>query len=272
MSVLQQAETNHRRLTVVTNSLGAHVPWAQIDKYLKLVLTLGLTPEIAIKGPELDTLDQSLLQQVAESLATANIRPTIHAPFFDLNPGALDPLIRQATEQRLTQSLAVASSLNAHLMVIHPGVDKWRYPNLDHIWKDLAGGFFTSLIEHAINADCRLAIENIYEETPDTLVQLADDIDSEWFGHCFDVGHWNLFGKLPMAEWLEKIGPRLFHLHLHDNLGCADEHLPVGEGVIDFTPLQLKLSNRLPLPSMTLEAHSREELERSLKQVTSLFC
>ncbi len=63
-----------------------------------------------------------------------------------------------------------------------------------------------------------------------------DEIDSEWFGHCFDAGHWQLFGRLNMAEWLDAIGPRLFHLHLHDNHGSADEHLPVGDGIIDFTP------------------------------------
>ena len=252
--------------------LGAHVPWAQVDTYLKLVINLCMAPEIAIKGPELDTLDPILLTHIAQSLATAAIRPTVHAPFFDLNPGALDPLIRQVTYQRLTQSLSVAEQLNAHLMVIHPGVDKWRYPNLDQVWKSLAKDFFPPLIEQAAACDCRLAVENIYEETPDVLVELVEEIDSEWFGHCFDAGHWHLFGKRPMAEWLDAISPRLFHLHLHDNHGRADEHLPVGEGTIDFTPLQIKLQRISRLPSMTLEAHTLDHLKRSIQQTKALFC
>lgn len=253
------------------NRFGAHVPWAHIDTYLDLVLDLGLAPEIAIKGPELDTLDQDLLAQVSQTLAKKQVKPTIHAPFFDLNPGALDPLIRQATYQRLTQALSVAGHLNAHLMVIHPGVDKWRYPNLDQTWIALAKDFFPPLIEQAANCDCRLAVENIYEESPDTLVQLVEGIDSKWFGHCFDAGHWHLFGKRPMAEWLEAISSRLFHLHLHDNHGRADEHLPVGEGTIDFSPLLLKLRNVSTLPSMTLEAHTLEHLRQSLLQVNKLL-
>ena len=251
--------------------LGGHIPWAQINDYLERVLDLGLAPEIAIKGPEFDTLDQELLDHVAQKLATAQVRPTLHAPFFDLNPGALDPLIRQVTYQRLSQALSAAAHLNAHLMVIHPGFDKWRYPNLDQAWLALAKEFFPPLLEQAAACDCRLVIENIYEETPATLVQLVAGIDSQWFGHCFDIGHWQLFGKQPMAEWLETISPSLFHLHLHDNHGHADEHLPVGDGTIDFTPLQLKLRKLTTLPSITLEAHSEEHLKRSLHQVEELL-
>ena len=252
--------------------LGGHIPWAQINNYLELVLDLDLAPEIAIKGPELDTLDEELLDQVAETLVAAQIRPTLHAPFFDLNPGALDPLIRQVTYQRLSQALTVAARLKAHLMVIHPGFDKWRYPNLDQAWLALAKEFFPPLLEQAAACDCRLAIENIYEGTPETLVQLVDGINSQWLGHCFDAGHWHLFGKQTMEEWLDAIGPRLFHLHLHDNHGNADEHLPVGEGNIDFTPLQLKLRELSSHPSITLEAHSSEHLTRSLQQVQALLC
>ena len=251
--------------------MGAHIPWAQIDTYLNNALDLVLTPEIAIKGPELDSMDNALLDQVRQVLATAQVRPTVHAPFFDLNPGALDPLVRQVTYQRLQQSLSVAGKLNTHLMVIHPGVDKWRYPNLEQTWMALAKDFFPPLIEQAAGYGCRLAIENIYEETPDTLVQLVDGINSEWFGHCFDAGHWHLFGKRPMAEWLKAIGPKLFHLHLHDNHGRADEHLPVGDGTIDFSPLQFHLRNTSTLPSMTLEAHSIEHLQRSLRQVRTFL-
>ena len=252
-------------------SLGGHIPWAQIEDYLEIALDLDLAPEIAIKGPELDSLDETLLGQIAQTLEQAKVRPTVHAPFFDLNPGALDPLIRQATYQRLSQALSVASQLNAKLMVLHPGFDKWRYPNLDQVWMALAKEFFPPLLELAAACDCRLAIENIYEEAPDTLVQLVDGIDSQWFGHCFDAGHWYLFGKRSMTEWLDAISPRLFHLHLHDNHGRADEHLPVGDGTIDFSPLKLHLRKMSTLPSMTLEAHSEEHLKRSLKQVRSFL-
>jgi sugar phosphate isomerase/epimerase len=236
-----------------------------------MVLELGLVPEIAIKGPELDELDQSLIQKVAETLVSHRVRPYVHAPFFDLNVGAIDPLIRQVSQQRLSGALSFAAQLGATVMVVHPGVDKWRYPNLEQTWLSFAISSFQSLTAQATSADCRLAIENIYEATPSALVQLVEEIDSEWFGHCFDVGHWQLFGEQPMDEWLDRITQHLVHLHLHDNRGTSDDHLPVGEGSINFAPLQTKLSKLSSLPSMTLEAHTPEHLKQSLHAARKLL-
>ena len=256
---------------MTTPSLGAHIPWAQLDACLAPVLALGLAPEIAIKGPELDLIDEQFVLRTAAVLEQAGVRPRVHAPFFDLNPGALDPLIRQATAQRLGQSLRIAGLLRADLMIVHPGVDKWRYPGLEQTWLNLALEFFPPLVEQAKGCDCRLAIENIYEESPDTLVRLADGIDSDCFGHCFDAGHWHLFGRRPMTEWLASVSPRLFHLHLHDNHGRADEHLPIGDGTIDFSPLVKHLRTLPTSPSITLEAHRQEHLQRSLEALHRLL-
>lgn len=250
---------------------GAHLPWREKESLLSQILDLGLKPEIAIKGPELDRVDPERLGRLKQSLAAVRVRPTVHAPFFDLNPGALDPRVRDITFERLSASLDLAGQLNADLMVVHPGYDKWRYPNLAETWGDLAAEFFPPLLDQAQACDCRLALENIYEETPDTLVRLVDALNSPWFGHCFDTGHWQLFGRTDMATWLAAVGPRLLHLHLHDNHGRADDHLPVGAGLIDFSPLRHFLTTITSVPSMTLEAHSLEHLKRSLRQVTSWF-
>ncbi|MCK4536776.1 MAG: sugar phosphate isomerase/epimerase [Desulfuromonadales bacterium] len=256
---------------MLSEPLGAHLPWSRLDDFLTLVLDLGLTPEIAFKGTDLDNIDLARLAQLAQQFAQAGMHPTIHAPFLDLNPGALDPLVRQITRQRLLQTLQIADQLNAHLMVVHPGFDHWRYPGMEDLWLEHARAFFLELLEHTANSGCRLAIENIYETSPGTLTSLVDSIHSPRFGHCFDIGHWHLFGQVPMGDWLTSILPRLFHLHLHDNCGSADEHLPVGDGEIDFKLLFSTISSLPTLPSVTLEAHRPEDLVRSLRQ-TSLIC
>ena len=251
--------------------LGAHVPWAQIHHYLPSILELGLVPEIALKGPDLDTIVLHQLEDVAKTLKNMPHRPTIHAPFFDLNPGAVDPLIQHATKQRLMQTLHAAEVLGAHLVVVHPGFDRWRYPGLEETWIHQARLFFPPLLETAKKIDCRLALENIYEETSSTLVALVNALDSPWFGHCFDAGHWFLFGREPMIDWIAKINSKLFHLHLHDNYGKSDDHHPLGQGLIDFKLLFSQVLSLSHTPSMTLEAHSSEDLIRSLEAIKALW-
>lgn len=255
---------------MLTDRLHAHLPWLRNAEFLGGILDLGLSPEIAFKGPELDTLPVERLDAVGRLIGARGRRPTVHAPFFDLSPGAMEPLVRQITGQRLTQSLQAAARLGAHLMVVHPGYDRWRYPNLAAAWADQAAATFAPLVTMAEQYDCRLALENIYEDTPSTLTTLVDRLDNPWFGHCFDIGHWRLFGTTPQNDWLTLIAPRLLHLHLHDNHGINDDHLPVGEGIIDYAPLLKLLAGLAAPPSITLEAHNPEELRRSLASLTNL--
>lgn len=254
-----------------TDRLHAHLPWLRCSEFLPRILDLGLAPEIAFKGPDLDDLPTERLSTVARLIAAINRRPTVHAPFFDLSPGAIEPLVRQVTLQRLTQALQAAGRLGAHLMVVHPGYDRWRYPNLATTWCDHAATTLAPLVAMAEQLDCRLALENIYEDQPVTLTALVDRLDSPWLGHCFDIGHWRLFGREPQEAWLTAVAPRLLHLHLHDNHGQNDDHLPVGEGTIDFVPLRKLLTGSAPPPSMTLEAHDPEALRRSLTNFNRLF-
>lgn len=256
---------------MLPETLGAHLPWSRLDEFLPLMLNLQLAPEIALKGSDLDQIDLARIDLTAQQLAEADIRPTIHAPFLDLNPGALDSLVRRITFQRLLQSLRIADRLHARLVVVHPGFDHWRYPGMEIPWLDNAREFFIQLLNKTAASECRLAIENIYETRPATLVQLVSSVDSPRFGHCFDVGHWHLFGQESMTAWLRAISPQIFHLHLHDNQGVADDHLPVGDGKIDFPLLFNTISQLTPFPSVTLEAHQPEDLRRSLRRTASIW-
>jgi sugar phosphate isomerase/epimerase len=51
-----------------------------------------------------------------------------------------------------------------------------------------------------------------------------------------DIGHLNLYQKNPI-EGLSAFKERLGHVHMHDNDGMRDLHLPVGTGTIDWVNL-----------------------------------
>lgn len=250
----------------MNSQLHVHVPWQQIDRWLIRLQQQRLQPEIAFQGGDLDSLDLTKLERVSAELQNSGLAVTVHAPFMDLNPGALETIVRQATRQRLEQTLAAATQLKARLVVIHPGYDDWHYDHNPQLWLEQAAPFFRTLLPSCERAEIRIGIENIFESRPDTLVDLVTAINHPLVGHCFDVGHWNLFAEdARMDLWLQPLAGRLYHLHLHDNGGLTDQHLPLGAGNIDFTPLKKFLSQLPERPTMTLEAHSFRDLQRSLK-------
>jgi len=56
-------------------------------------------------------------------------------------------------------------------------------------------------------------------------------------------------------------------IHIHDNHGLTDEHLPPGEGQIDFELLFKLLKRFAPDALWTIEAHSQDRLERAFAAV-----
>lgn len=66
-----------------------------------------------------------------------------------------------------------------------------------------------------------------------SLNRLLDDVDMDNLKIVFDIGHCNHNGYSITDDVLEA-GARLWHLHLHDNFGKDNGHLPIGDGSIDF--------------------------------------
>jgi sugar phosphate isomerase/epimerase len=253
--------------------LHVHVPFRQLEELLPFLLERQLQPEIAFKGDDLDHLDAHLLNRSAAKLANAGLAVTVHAPFLDLNPGAADPMVHEVTSRRYQQALEAAVRLGAQLIVFHPGYDVWRYGEQQLLWLEQNLRFWPPLLKVAASSGCIMTLENIFEPEPLLLARLLNTLSSPWLGHCFDIGHWHLFASVSMEDWFSALGGRLRHLHLHDNFGVKDDHLPIGEGSIDYAPLfaHLRTIPDQQRPSVTLEAHSRETLLRALAAVSPLI-
>ncbi len=174
----------------MSERLHVHLPYRNLEAGLPLVLDQGLQPEIAFRGPDLDAASLQELRGLGRRLAGAGLAVTVHGPFHDLNPGALEPLVWQATRQRFLQTLEAAAALGARLVVFHPGYERWKYGGQDHLWLEQNLLFWPPLLVVARQAGIKIAVENIFETVPATLVALFQAFPQADFGHCFDVGHW----------------------------------------------------------------------------------
>ena len=190
---------------------------------------------------------------------------TIHAPFMDLSPGAVDSKVRAVTIERFSQIFNIAETLKPKVIVFHSGYEKWKYASKIDLW--LEGSLITwkHLLPRAEEQGIRIAIENIFENDPINLRFLMEKMGSQYFGVCFDTGHFNLFSATPLEEWLQQLKPYIIELHLHDNNKSADNHRAIGDGSFDFDTLFRLLKDRNLV--YTIEAHTKEDVFKSLERL-----
>lgn len=247
----------------------AHVPFSLATANLDYMVEKGVHPELFFSTDSLDLLLPEQVESLAATLANNSISCTIHAPFGDLNPGSEERLLREATRFRFKQICNIAAILKPRVMVFHPGYDKWRYGERQSFWLGHAIDTFRQVLEDTEPLGCAIAVENIFEEEPSTLLALIEALNHPRLRHCFDVGHWNLFhGEgIGLEEWFAALGPHMAEVHIHDNSGKRDDHLPVGEGTIDFAVYFRLLASYAPEAVWTIEAHSRECLDRAIRSI-----
>ncbi len=231
------------------------------------VIKRKIHPEIYINSLTLDRCQDDDVRRLGESLKMGGISYTFHAPYMDLAPGGVDSKIREATRERLEHVLHLAALIRPKVVVCHPGYDTWRYGEFQQLWFNGSLEMWTPLVKEAEKLGVTLALENVFDEGPDILERLLETINSPRFGFCFDTGHWHVFGKRGWEEWVKRLGKRMVEVHIHDNDGKEDQHLPPGDGKFDFSGFFHLLREQRLSPIYTLEVHQEEELARSFATV-----
>ena len=241
-----------------------HVPYEKIGDYLNFILDNKLNLEIYFSGRGLDAADADSIRALRDTL-THNPSLSFHAPFMDLCPGAVDSKVRAVTVERFNQVMDIAEILEPRSIVFHSGYEKWKYALETELWLRKSLETWLPLNERAAKLGVKIAIENIFEDEPSNLKLLMERMASENFGICFDAGHCNLFSKLSLAAWLDTLAPWIVELHLHDNDKSSDQHLPIGDGIVDFATLFAAVRGRDCV--YTIEAHSPESVVKSMARL-----
>ena len=241
-----------------------NIPYRMIGQYIELLRTHRINPEIYFTGDELDA-GASSPASIDSVKAGLSYGPAIslHAPYMDLSPGAVDSAIREVTQRRYLQAVEAAQRLGADTVVMHSGYEKWKFDlNID-LWLTQSMKTWNTVHKAAEGTNIKIAIENIFEEEPSNLELLMRELPPERFGLCFDAGHFNLFSTVPLSKWLAGTKSRIIELHLHDNDRTSDLHRAIGDGVFPFNELFPVFDDTDCL--YTIEGHSKEAVLGSLR-------
>lgn len=242
-------------------------------EYLDYFLKHRIQPELGLDWLSVEEFPKSWHLEVADIFAKQGLKVSIHLPFLELRPGALDPFILEATRKRLLEAVDIAAVYSPVHSIAHIGYFPQEYDDFFSDW--LVNSLTTwEMVLDRINERFPLFWENVYELEPEPIKDLLSHLGSiRYLGFCLDIGHWFCFGKGSelgnLAQWLQLLGPFLKHLHLHDNDGFDDKHLGLGAGNIPFVELFAGLEFLEISPTYTLEPHTKEDFDISVDFINS---
>ncbi|NMB02788.1 MAG: sugar phosphate isomerase/epimerase [Firmicutes bacterium] len=188
------------------------------------------------------------IRRIKEEL---NVGFSVHAPITDLHLGSLNSKVREISLQEMKASIELAREIGASVVTMHaaPGIlamppGKWSKEEY-HLPRT-SGNFARQeqLVVRAVQdladsaPDLLIGLENLVYphelyRSPEELQDLIHQVNRSNVGLTLDVGHAVVAGQRP-TDFMNLLFDDLFHIHLHDNHGVVDEHLPLGQGSIDY--------------------------------------
>ena len=168
-----------------------------------------------------------------------------HLPFYTPENLKKEDIIGDPVyfEEMLKRGIEASSIIGAKWAVYHP-VDDFETDRSPEAAFKINYERISRVLDYAHKFNVGIAIENMqlhsgskplrrYCVTPEELCELADSFNDSKVGICWDTGHANLLG-LDQCRSLRMIGKRLKAVHIQDNRGMRDDHLPPILGNIDW--------------------------------------
>ena len=165
-----------------------------------------------------------------------------HLPFIQAG-AKLEGEAYEIFKTRKMRAIEAAKMIGAKYAVMHPNgptVPQKTFNRKEQF--DSAMQYLSPFAEHAAKLGVNVVVENMrvihtfvashrYAQTPDELCDIADALG---IGCCWDFGHANISG-IKQSEGLSYVGKRLRVLHINDNFGIGDDHVPPFVGNVDWT-------------------------------------
>ena len=185
--------------------------------------------------------------------ATKNAPILLHGPFTEIVPGAMDHRAVDLALQRMEEAYELCMKIGVDRMIVHSGYFPPMYYKEWHHEKSLI--FWDKFLQGKDNFT--VYVENSFEDEPFMMAKLMDDFDKSNLKLCLDVGHANVTTPkdLPVEKWIEHLGSRVAHYHIHNNMGTKDTHSSLGDGTMDMSSILRAIAqNNSSAYTLTLES------------------
>lgn len=182
-------------------------------------------------------------------------RFTLHGPFNELFPCAIDPKAQDLAAFRFRQAMAQAQKYGISRVIFHGGYNPWLY--FPCWYQEQSPKFWQELLPY-IPENMVLYVENVLEEEPEMLAGIIRAVDSPKIRMCLDIGHANAYSKHSPFDWIDQCADVIGHFHIHNNDGTWDTHRPLFDGTISMEELLFSIDAKCPAATITLELPEAE--------------
>lgn len=199
----------------------AEIIWAAEHGFDYIDLTLE-HPKAAVEVLDVDAVQAAL---------TRTGLPVVGHTAWYLPLASPVPRLRQAAIEEVASTFPLFRQFGARLVNVHPDPGRPALGQDENIRLNAVA--FATLAEAAAQHGVRLMVENIvgaYESVAAFQKFLGADPRIGWH---YDIGHAQVRGNRS-HEYLTALGNRLVHVHLSDNSGRSDDHLPLGVGRLEW--------------------------------------
>ncbi len=216
-------------------------------------------------------------EEILGALADHGLGLVCHLPTF-LYLTDMAPRIREASLLEMHDALKAAAALNPRKVVLHPPYIGGLGPLVMDRSMAIAMDSLEAVVSEAERLGLCMCIENMFPKYPGWIepkdfVPVMERFPS--LRMTLDFGHANVESKRGdrILAFMEAFKDRIGHIHISDNLGKGDDHLPVGAGTIDFKKMLRALKTIGYDDTATLEIFSpdRRHLEISRDWIKALF-
>jgi sugar phosphate isomerase/epimerase len=191
-----------------------------------------LAAEVAAIKQLLARLDmRSVIETGARFLLDRNVK---HEPTL-VSPGS------EARERRIAfyrHAIDVAAELGSDCVSLWSGVVRDGAPD-EAAWRRLTVGL-SRVVEYAEQRNMKIGFEpepGMFIDTMEKFDELRRRVASDSLRLTLDIGHLHCQGQLPEADYIERYASQLVNVHLEDMRPGVHEHLPFGEGTMNFPPI-----------------------------------
>jgi sugar phosphate isomerase/epimerase len=165
------------------------------------------------------------------------------------------------------RALEVAERIPFHYFVQHMGSGR---QSADPRKLDAAFASLENLSVFAKQRGVTIALENKADElgAPTSLHQFIKETHLQ-LKFCFDTGHAHIEGGV--VPGFDLMRDRVVTAHVHDNHGEKDEHLPPGEGTIDWDAAFAAFAGAPEAPALVLELKEKSPGTPGFDEIRAAF-